>query len=1222
MRQIQNKLCLTIVALALWLCPTVKTMAQDGTEEPIAVLKSSIYETQGENNVFQILFGGINEGHIDVDCGFGTVEYELQPAEYNSSDGTWSGTFVTCNVSKEGVVRIYGDADDIDVIYATGCYITDIELSKLKNLSILDLSHNEIKGLDLTGLTKLNALYLDDNPFDVKPLVVGGDKPDLMILEMGRIEGLDPSFNLSDYPELVTFDAWGNKGLTRLDPTGCPKLQKISIDSTPVSSLDVSKNPRLSILNISDTGIKSIDLSNNTYLTQLYCDHMSGTVNAGVKMSSIDVTKNPNLMYLYASGNTFTDIDVTQNRYLQDLFLNNNYLTSLNIDNNPNLSKVELRNNNFTFATLPLPGNWNTYEYTQRDMTLKKTYKEGDVIDLSDKVLREGTETTMALYTTSEKEPGVKNLVSDEYYTYADGKITVLKALPDSVYAAFANSAFPTSALDFIPFCTTKFMVKTAEDYGKDDIAFTFNVPIASAEGTKLSFGIGITGATSAEPKKFYVDYGNGKVEYQATSADAPAEPNVAEGVTTTGRVTVYVPEGEILSAIDMEDITLSAIDLSALHTLSSLRLVNAGLYSIDLSWNRNLRTLELTGNNFGSLNLRGANDAYQKNVLHDINLSNNGLTSVTLNDNFTLHNLNLSNNKLTELSFKDADMMKTLDLSNNNLTSLDVNYCTLMTSLNIAGNNITSLTLPTEISLKSLYCENNNFTFTTLPNLSGLDEYVYWPQHDVTISRTGQYIDLSACDPDGNTTYVWKKEDGTTLVNGTDYSEEDGKTRFFSNLIGTKVYCEMTNPLFGNLTLSTTMTVVAGIPTNVLASFTTTDEQTVQLVLAAKEAETPIYIDWKGTGEELDQYIVGTTATMFTAKTCKDVVAKVYSYSEESGLTVFSVTGAPISSIDASNMTELVCLTIKNAGLSDIKLPDSDDLFEIYLDGNNLSNIDLTRYANLRYLTLNDNKFTTFDASVYPNLNLLAIGDNKLTSVKLDNPNIWALTLSGNELEEIDLSGVPNVENLALGNNRLSQLDLSAMRNLKVMFLDYNKFKLSTLPLDNGYAKYTYYNQADIEVKVENGLVDLSSEAVINGTETTFRWFVGVPSYDDNGELVGDELIEGEDYNIADGVTTFLKPRSGVVCVMTNEQFPSLVLCTSAVDVVTTGISTATTDTSVKSYADAITVQTTSETTIRLYGVDGSLVRSARGTTTFSGLISGIYVVMVGDKAYKVKVG
>ena len=280
----------------------VTALAQE--EEPMAVFHTNAYIQNGENNAISILIGSSEKDvTIEVDCGNGRQQYDVLPSTLNSETGTWDGTFITCNVSSQGVVKLYGDPSKIDVLMGDGCYFTDIDISKLTNLAILSLTHNEITELDLTEHTKLNALYLDDNPFNKKPLIVGANKPNLLILEMAQMDGLDESFNLSDYPKLRTFDAMSNRGLKRLDPTGCPYLQKISIDSTPVAELDVTKNPNLMILNISDTGIKNIDLSKNENLTQFYADHQSSTVNPGVKLASLDVTKNPNLMYLFAAGN-------------------------------------------------------------------------------------------------------------------------------------------------------------------------------------------------------------------------------------------------------------------------------------------------------------------------------------------------------------------------------------------------------------------------------------------------------------------------------------------------------------------------------------------------------------------------------------------------------------------------------------------------------------------------------------------------------------------------------------------------------------------------------------------------------------------------------------------------------------------------------------------------------------------------------------------------------
>lgn len=1216
--------------LGVLLCLPLTSAAQT-EEEPVMVIKTRVYEASEGAGSITLMFGATEDGYIDVDCGYGPIETEVSQAYFDSESGALRGTYVSCNVSPEGVIRIYGDASKIDVFTASECYLTEVQLEKLTNLEIVDLSNNELTQLDLTNQSKLQSLDVSGNPFNVKPLLIGGNKPDLMILDIGRVDALDPSFNLSDYPNLVTFDAWANAGLKTLDPTGCPQLKKISIDSTPVASLDVTKNTGLLILNISDTRIKDIDLSKNVSLKELYADHMSGTVNSDIKLEKLDVTNNHELVYLFASGNGFTELDVTKNPLLQDLYVNNNNLTSIDLSDKAYLYNLSIRNNNFTFATLPLPDdNWQYYAYKQNDMPVARSQKVGTVIDLSDKVLREGTSTTAVLYSTDDSKPGELTPLGSDCYTYADGKVTLLKALPDSVYVAFSNDAFPESAIGSYPLCTNKFMIKSEDNYGQDDKVITFYVPAATAAGTSVEFGLGINGATEQSPKVFYVDFGKGKQEFSATSEGAPAVPN-AKG-TTGGSVTVYVPEGELVTALDMENVTLNSIDVTAARSLRTLRLANAGMYgseNIDLSWNSLLTSLELTGNHFRSLNIRGANDAYQKNLLGDINLSNNELTEVTLNDNRTIRNLNLSNNKLTELSLKDADNMLTLDVSNNGLTDININYCTLMTYLDVSHNDIASVVLPAEISLREVHCEDNALDFITLPEIAGLETYTFAPQKDIAVAKIGPGVDLTRYYLDGTTTYTWKKADGTLMLEGTDYTEDNGAFHFMAPVTGTEVYCEMTNPKFEGLTLKTTPIEAAEMPTNVVATFVTAADQTGTIILRASENNTPVYIDWSGTQAALVEYQVTAEPQTFEVKSHEGATVRVYTYSDTDNLTVFSIGGLTLSSIDASKLTNLVLFGVQGAGLTEDQViwPESENLGELRLSGNKFSTIDLTRYASLRDVELNHNSLTSFDASLYPNLELLSVSNNQITSFVSDNARLWHLDLAYNRLEEIDLAKVPAMYQMSLTGNRLSHIDVSGLNDLRVLYLDENNFRPSTLPL-NKYTLYTCANQAPIDVDAADGTVDLSSEAVINGKNTVFRWFVDVPALDDQtGELVGEELYVDDEYLLDNGVTKFTRPVDNVMCVLTNDEFPNTYFYTKLIDVKTTGINGAIadgSDTVIEIRGNDIVVSSAEDSAVNLIGINGSLVRSATtsgGRCTLSGIANGTYILTVGNAAYKIMV-
>ena len=1202
-------------------------MAQDA--EPIITLKTNLYEQLGATNSCTIVIAGFAESDwIDVDCGAGTEEHQLAQLAYDSEAASYTGTTLTCNVDKAGIIRIYGNAKNIQYLDISGCYVREIEMSACTKLQFFTASHNELQALDLSGFPNLLAIDVDDNPFNVSPLKIGSNHPALTILEIGQTENLDQEFNLSDYPLLVSFGAYANKGLRKLDPTGCPELLRLSIDVSNVESLDVSKNTKLRILNISETGIKEIDLSKNPELQQLYCVHQSGSLHQDAKMDHLDITHNPELLYLFASGNNLTEIDLSKNPKLQNIYLSDNLLTSIDISNNTDIFNLILRNNYLTFATLPFPqSTWIDYDYYPRNMEVNKSYKVGDVIDLSDKVLREGTITTMAVYSTDENTPGAAKVVDESCYTYEAGKISFNQAMADSVFVAFANDAFPQITLEGMPLRTTKFVVKSADDFGKDIKKVSFKAALLSGSGVDLNFKVGIAGATAENPKTFMVETAAGTlVECTATTSNIPAEANVTGLNSPLGAVAIYVHEGDFITALDIENLQLTSIDLSQARALNHLRLVGTQLYSIDLGWNRSLRSLVLTGNYFSTLNIRGVNDAYDKTLLQDIDLSNNGLTAVTLNDMYTIHNLNLSHNNLTELLFKDADMMETLDISYNKFANVNLSYCTLMTKLDISHNEITDLVLPEEISLKELHCENNGFNFATLPQLPSLEVYTFAPQNDIKISPIGPGCDLSEYNTNGVTEYVWKFEDGTLLVENDDYTLADGKTRFAEKNIGKKAYCEMTNATFPGLTLTTSKIEIAGMPEYLLGSFTTKNDGAAKLTMTATVEGSIICVDWKGDGVDLEQYVLTTKYTSFDVTTHAGCTAKVYSYGEKSNLSVFSLDGAALESADFSNMTELICLSVKKAGLTSITLPDAPELMELMLDGNALESIDLSKYTKLYLLTLNDNKFTSFDLSKYPSLGIFSISNNQLTDITLGNAELWQLDLSRNKLTEVDLTGVPNLNQLTVAHNQLSTIDLSMMRDLKVLFVDYNKFRFSTLPRNNGYSLYTYFGQAEIPVTDSDGKIDLSAEASVEGVDTEFRWFFGEPSInEETGALEGEELYLDEEYTIENGVTTFLKNINGVMCTLTNSAFPNVILFTPLINITTCGIEGIAADAHKVAYAHEGNVYVVGiEGKASVYSTSGALVaqkEAVAGTARFEGLAAGVYVVVADGINQKVVV-
>lgn len=625
--------------------------------DPAISFQSSAYTEIGESNLNAILIGSIDKADYTVVDAYGQRIITVEPAGFDPSTGNFTGSWTEIKVPKSGVVKIYGDPANIDVIVAEGMYITHIDMPKVINLQILQLQHNALQELDLTPYTQLQAIYLSDNPFTVDtPLKIGVPKNDLQILEIDINEHLDQSFNLSDYPAMVAFDGYHNMDLRNVDPTGCPNLQSLSVELTPCDKLDVSKNPLLQSLNISESRITSIDISKNHQLKYFFASHESGFVNTGYRLKSIDLSNNPSLTRLSISGNYLGALDLSANPRLQSLISKRNGLKSLDLSANTELVSVNVMDNDMDFATLPAPENqWVEYFYRQNSLPVAKSIKEGSTIDLSSRVLRTGTQTIARVWKMNyDKDP---ELLDESLYTYSNGKITFPAAVPDSVYIEFANSLLSEYSL-----MTTPFKVKTPDEFGKPSRVLSFT----SAGSDNISFSVGMLGASPETHKNFFVDFGDGVLkEFTTTiSTGTPATTNVTG--TPAGQVAIYMPENETMTAFHINSMPLASINLTAATELIDLTLTDCGLYDVDLRYNRCLQHLDLSGNNLSTLELQGIYGNYEKNVLTDIRAAHNKITSFHSIATRATVALDLSYNQLSGITLKDYDSLQRLNLSNN----------------------------------------------------------------------------------------------------------------------------------------------------------------------------------------------------------------------------------------------------------------------------------------------------------------------------------------------------------------------------------------------------------------------------------------------------------------------------------------------------------------------------------------------------------------------------
>lgn len=1175
-----------------------------------------------------------DKSNVYIDYGSGETEVEIKKAIVENDKGELAikGTLCTNAVTDAGWVTISGDPNDLYFFNASGNEIDKIEFNPNLKLQVLNLEHNILTSLNIDRLQSLNVIYLQDNPFSATTPLMIGKMPELIVLEVPQIGHISPNFTLKNFPKLRSFDAYHTIGLKVADPTGCPNLQRLSLDMTSVESVDLSKNPELEILNVGDSRVKTLDLRNNPKITQLYISHSSGTVNTDVKFESIDVSHCPELYYFYCGGNNLKELNLRNNPKLFTLSCDRNLLRKLDVSQNPILYSVNVRYNYMDFATLPEPGNWFEYYHEQNPMELNDTYKVGDVIDLSKRVLRPKTTTQARLFRVPKADPTKPVELDDSYYSYENGKVTLKKELDEEVFVQFNNSR-----LKDYPIRTENFRVKTVAEFGKDVKA----IQLASLgdAGSPLKMSVGILGATAANPVTVKVDLGDGNTTPFQIKDERPATANIVTTRTGAGDIIVYVPQDKYVTSLESDGQYIDNIDLSALTELRTLTLKRANLTTIDLSYNNKLEKLDLSQNQLRRVDLRGPSSYFNKSKLSDINVSYNQIDSLLFNTIYGVTKLNVSHNKLNKLDLKDADNLRMLDISHNKFTRLLLNHSELIEDVNVSNNELTEVKIPPVAPIKKLNVSGNYFTLANMPNDFGLTRgnFIYAPQHVLQISTSSPGIDLSEQNITKNgatTNFVWKKKDGSSLQLGKDYTITNGSAKF-TNLALDSIYCEMTHPAYpdfeGQNVFKTTNVHPIAFPKYELASFTTVNQtDSVVLSLASYIPGKSVYFEWGGNGN-VTQYTLGDKYKIFQAKSKANTKVRVLVAEADDKVKVFSVANVNMTDVDLTGLKEAKLIAVTRAGLTSIKLPAAPNLTDLNLEGNELTDINLSAFPNLNFISLTGNKIKTFDLSQAPNLGIAYLSSNKMKEIKLNNPKLWNLDLSDNDLESVSLDKLPMLEQLWLNANKLTKVDVSKNTNLTVLNVVGNRLKFSTMPLpsNNGkpFNRYSYNLQAPIDVKCVNGKVDLSSEAVVGGEMTTYHWFIGNVTYRD-GELRGEKLELNEEYTLENGVTTLKldKTFTNLVCVMANDNFPNALIYTNYITFTpATGIDAVTADKDVKiQFLDgAISVLGAQNSTVAIYSIDGKLVYQGKVADDSSRipLSRGTYIVRVGNKAAKVSV-
>lgn len=669
---------------------------------------------------------------------------------------------------KGDYINVYG-ADDVAVIDATVSRnkpLVGVDVTRLAGLRKLVLTGNEIATIDLSQNVALQDVRLNNCLITTLDLT---NNTQLTTLDVSntRLEGLDAIKGLSALTQLTTLTASG--------------IQTKSVDLTAFHALQS--------FTMRNAGLENIVFSSeaNPELYKLYLTNNN--------LTSLDLSAMPS----FAKAKSYVDVS-------------NNKLESFKSIAEGKIATLRISGNNLKFSTLPPLSVATSYTYAPQNPVVVPL-EVARVLDLSSEASVAGAEGPVATRFVVTGKDNV-NLKLDEDYTIENGVIKFINIPADSVYVRMNNDAFPKiNGTTTRPSSLNTILFKVVDDKP----ALPPLAVVLTAEGVdtqdrtiKLSFAM-------AE-KQVYIDWGDGVpvLSNETVGGFATAVVGRVKGsqvkiydseldgidITTTGN------EGAVFTAIDvtgMDNLNsltasnnkLSSLDISKFSRVNTLVLDNNQFKTIDLSAQVNLRTLKLSGNPLENFDLSGI---LTKNVqlatlyINDVNIGGKAdFSKMTY-----LRDLQMMNAGLEEATFGFASKNTTLtkiNLSGNKLTTIDLSMLAMKRGvLNLEGNNLTELVKPSD-NLNTVNVKNNKFTFLTLPvfkqNAGLVNEtgYTYAPQQPMQVAESVEAsIDLSNMasvtglgESATPTVFTVATEDGTALVEGTDFSVENGVISFLT---------------------------------------------------------------------------------------------------------------------------------------------------------------------------------------------------------------------------------------------------------------------------------------------------------------------------------------------------------------------------------------------------------------------------------------------------------
>jgi len=770
-------------------------------------------------------------------------------------------------------------------------------------------------------------------------------------------------------------------------------LQHLDLDNNVITKLDLSVFEQLQNLNVSQNELASIDLSNNLDLISLWV--------VDNELTEIDLSNNTMLEKLGISFNDIESLDVSNNTLIDNIYaVSTGLVTVTGLENSERKwGYFEFHNNPLSDETvvelerLKQEEGFNNIHYSIAQLVTISAGENGQVND---------TEVLVG------QEPVTVYIQPDEGYEVAS--ISGCDAENDQVTLLNANHLEITSVTQA---CTI-------------NVEFTEAVPLA----TKLEIPEDNVALTECLNNSGYI------------WKEQVKNLNCWQGIQD------FSPLSKLpaLHSLELQNLTVEALDLSALEHLTSLEISNnyqMPLNSITLNNAEQLTRLVIRYGTLDDIALESLNLAQFKN-LKELDLYGNQLTKLDVSQLQQLEHLSVRENHLSELNVSGNSKLMYLDTSGNQLTALDISRNTELKTLRVYDNALTSLDLSNNMQLHQVEAGSNQlFEVTGIENISNKWAWLYFERNPFTNEAVAELEYLSGIYYNLNYSRIYK----VNLKPGNDGDVQEQQVTLGE---GEHYYTSV----FANNGFQVASLSGCGIPedrasqANILLNASQLQLQTDTLVFDENTQSCDLTIEFgpaTDLAKELDIQDAGLYSCLNNSGYIwKEQVTSLGCYGSEAldfselanvtTLTSFEVYDVQSDALDLSKLSNLSTLRVSNSyNLTNLTLPQSKKLEALMLNGLNLTNETLdnsgiSALTNLKRLELNDNALVKFDASPLTQLEYLSVYHNDIKELVITgNTLLEELNADNNPLVSLDTSNNAFLRQLQLQRTALTELDVSA---------------------------------------------------------------------------------------------------------------------------------------------------------------------------------------------------